>query len=58
MTQVTQKAMEEEETLVKDSIFLEGVRFNERAAAIFNMMQNVMGIENFNEGVQELVKSL
>lgn len=58
VTHVTQKAMEVEESLVKDQNLIEGVRTNERAAAIFNMMQNVMGLDNFDEGIQQFVKSL
>lgn len=50
--------MEVEESLVKDQNLIEGVRTNERAAAIFNMMQNVMGLDNFDEGIQQFVKSL
>ncbi|XP_063706145.1 aminopeptidase N-like [Culicoides brevitarsis] len=51
-TEITQKAFENE--VNGDPVH--GVKFNERAAAIFNMIQGVMGLENFHQGIQSLVK--
>lgn len=59
VTDVTQKALEnEEETLEENPNTIEGLKYNERAGAIFNMIQSVLGIDNFNEGVTSFVKTL
>lgn len=59
VTDVTQKALEKEEETLEDNLnSIEGLKFNERAGAIFNMIQSVVGIDNFNEGVKSFVKTL
>lgn len=59
VTDVTQKALEKEEETLEDNLnSIDGSKYNERAGAIFNMIQSVVGIGNFNEGVKSFVKTL
>lgn len=60
MTEVTHNSMEKEEVALigTENDVTKSLQFNERAGAIFNMIQGVMGINNFNEGIKSFVKLL
>uniref|UniRef100_A0A336M823 CSON013169 protein n=1 Tax=Culicoides sonorensis TaxID=179676 RepID=A0A336M823_CULSO len=56
VTHNTHKALDAFEGTPIQSDPIEGVKNNERAAAIFNMIQSVIGIDNFNAGIKQYVK--